>query len=59
MDVWTTNTQLHDYYCRQGFEFCGFCETIADYPSAALFQKPIDQITPPPTPLFQADQEDR
>lgn len=52
VDVWTTNTRLHDYYRDQGFEFCGFCEWIADYPSAALFQKPIDEINALEDPLF-------
>src|SRR5690242_6252333 len=53
VDVWTTNTKLHKYYQNQGFEFCGFCEWIADYPSAALFQKPIDEIKPLEDPLFR------
>ena len=53
VDVWTTNTRLHDYYLDQGFEFCGFCEWIAGYPSAALFQKPIDEIKPLEDPLFR------
>jgi hypothetical protein len=53
VDVWTTNTKLHDYYRHQGFGFCGFCEWIADYPSAALFQKPIDEINPIENPLFR------
>jgi GNAT superfamily N-acetyltransferase len=44
VDVWTTNTRLHEYYMDQGFEFCGFCETVSDYPSAALFQKQTDQV---------------
>jgi GNAT superfamily N-acetyltransferase len=53
VDVWTTNTALHDYYRNQGFEFCGFCQTIADYPAAALFQKRTDEIKPPGSPLFR------
>jgi GNAT superfamily N-acetyltransferase len=53
VDVWTTNTGLHDYYRRQGFEFCGFCDTISEYPSRALFQKRTDQVTPPAVPLFR------
>jgi GNAT superfamily N-acetyltransferase len=52
VDVWTTNTKLHDYYRNLGFEFCGFCEWITDYPSAALFQKPVDEIKPLEDPLF-------
>jgi GNAT superfamily N-acetyltransferase len=55
VDVWTTNTALHDYYRRQGFAFCGFCNSIRDYPSRALFQKRIDQIVPPGTALFRED----
>jgi GNAT superfamily N-acetyltransferase len=38
VDVWTTNTGLHDYYLRQGFERCGTCADPR-YPSGALFQK--------------------
>ncbi len=53
VDVWTTNKALHEYYIRQGFEFCGFCETIEAYPSAALFQKPVHQIKPPEELLFR------
>lgn len=53
VDVWTTNTELHDYYRHQGFEFCGFCESVASYPSAALFQKPVARIRPSAQPLFQ------
>ena len=52
VDVWTTNTRLHKYYRDLGFEFCGFCESIAGYPSAALFQKPVDEIKPLEDPLF-------
>jgi|SRR5215831_692665 len=52
VDLWTTNTELHAYYRRQGFMFCGFCEDIG-YPSAALFQKPTDQIKPFDAPLFR------
>src|SRR5262245_27467638 len=51
-DVWTTNTGLHDYYRRQGFEYYGL-SPVARYPSAALFQKPTDQIRPPEAPLFR------
>lgn len=47
VDVWTTNTVLHEYYRQQGFEFCGVSETIDRYPSAALFQKATERISPP------------
>jgi GNAT superfamily N-acetyltransferase len=53
VDVWTTNTALHDYYRNHGFEFCGFCQTITGYPAAALFQKRTDEIKPPRSPLFR------
>jgi len=41
VDVWTTNTRLHEYYERQGFVRCGTCPD-ARYPSGALFQKAAD-----------------
>jgi GNAT superfamily N-acetyltransferase len=41
VDVWTTNTDLHDYYERQGFIRCGSCPDPR-YPSGALFQKAAD-----------------
>jgi len=43
IDVWTSNTALHEYYMRQGFVRCGQCPD-PDYPSGALFQKSVDQI---------------
>ncbi len=58
VDVWTTNSALHAYYRRQGFKFCGFSETIDHYPSAALFQKATEQITPPEDILFYRTQQD-
>jgi GNAT superfamily N-acetyltransferase len=51
VDVWTTNTGLHDYYRGQGFEFCGLSPEPG-YPSAALFQKPTQGIRRPANPLF-------
>jgi GNAT superfamily N-acetyltransferase len=51
IDVWTTNTGLHDYYMKRGFEPCGFCAD-PDYPSGALFQKPVSAIRPPVVPQF-------
>jgi len=47
VDVWTTNTALHDYYKGLGFDFCGLCESIPDYPSAALFQRPTQRVRRP------------
>ena len=43
IDVWTTNTGLHGYYKKRGFERCGFCPDPT-YPSGALFQKPVTAI---------------
>jgi GNAT superfamily N-acetyltransferase len=51
VDVWTTNRALHTYYKQQGFKFYGFCERD-DYPSAALFQKPTEDISPISHRLF-------
>ena len=51
IDVWRTNRQLHEYYLRKGFEACGFCAD-AEYPSSALFQKPVAPIREPGAPLF-------
>jgi GNAT superfamily N-acetyltransferase len=46
VDVWTTNLALHEYYKRQGFEHLRTLqfEDPWEYPSAALFQKPIAGI---------------
>jgi len=54
VDLWTTNTRLHNYYRRHGFKFCAL-SPVRGYPSAALFQKPIDNIVPADDPLFQED----
>jgi GNAT superfamily N-acetyltransferase len=51
IDVWTTNTALHDYYGKTGFEPCGVCED-PDYPSGQLFQKRTARIEAADTPLL-------
>jgi GNAT superfamily N-acetyltransferase len=51
IDVWTTNTALHDYYEGTGFEPCGSCEDLG-YPSGKLFQKRTARIEAADTPLF-------
>jgi GNAT superfamily N-acetyltransferase len=51
IDVWTRNKGLHDFYLKRGFEPCGFCAD-PDYPSGALFQKPVSAITKPSVPQF-------
>ena len=40
LDVWTTNSGLHDYYRSQGFKYV---KTVAGHstPSAALFVRPV------------------
>jgi GNAT superfamily N-acetyltransferase len=43
IDVWSDNLALHDFYMKQGFEACGRCAN-PDYPSGALFQKPVSDI---------------
>ena len=51
IDVWTGNTELHEYYMSKGFEPCGTCADRA-YPSGALFQKPVAGISVPAFPKF-------
>jgi GNAT superfamily N-acetyltransferase len=53
VDVWTTNTELHDYYLDHGFESCGVHEPVPGYPSAALFQRPTGQIKAPEVSPFR------
>lgn len=54
VDVWTTNIALHEYFKRQSFEGLRTLEFRDpwEYPSAALFQKPVDEIEPLDDPLF-------
>jgi GNAT superfamily N-acetyltransferase len=51
IDVWTSNTALHNYYEARGFKRCGRCAD-PEYPSGALFQKPVAAITRPCFPQF-------
>jgi GNAT superfamily N-acetyltransferase len=51
VDVWNSNTALHDYYQRMGFKPCGFCAD-SDYPSGRLFQKRTSRIEASDTPLL-------
>jgi GNAT superfamily N-acetyltransferase len=56
IDVWTTNAALHNYYEKRGFHFCRTAEVKEipnrngrnggpdRWPSAALFQKPTDEV---------------
>ena len=43
IDVWTTNTDLHQYYERSGSSPAGSVP-ISHYPSGALFQKSVADI---------------
>lgn len=45
-DVWTTNTQLQDYYLQEGFAHVRTVQ-LADYPSGAIFQRPAQRVTTP------------
>jgi hypothetical protein len=49
--VWSTNTGLHDYYVSKGFKPCGHCAD-PDYPSGALFEKPVAETVVPRFPKF-------
>jgi GNAT superfamily N-acetyltransferase len=51
IDVWRTNTGLHDYYKSKGFKPCGTCAD-PDYPSGALFEKSVAGIPVPTCPQF-------
>jgi GNAT superfamily N-acetyltransferase len=51
IDVWSTNTALHDYYLNAGFEPCGICGDTG-YPSGKLFQKRTTRIEASDTPLL-------
>jgi predicted N-acetyltransferase YhbS len=55
VDVWTTNHALHEYYKRQGFEHLRTLEFEDpwEYPSAALFQKPMTAVDGSSAKLFQ------
>jgi hypothetical protein len=55
VDVWTTNSELHDYYQNQGFNYLRTrpYDHPWDYPSAALFQKPTAQIDVAAAEYFQ------
>jgi GNAT superfamily N-acetyltransferase len=51
IDVWSSNTALHDYYLGMGFEPCGCCAD-PEYPSGKLFQKRTSRIEASDTPLL-------
>jgi GNAT superfamily N-acetyltransferase len=41
IDVWTTNETLHAYYEGQHFVRCQDPQGLGDYPSQALFERPV------------------
>lgn len=51
IDVWTSNTGLHEYYMSKGFKRGGTC-TDPNHPPGALFQKPVAGIKAPGHPNF-------
>lgn len=51
IDVWRDNAGLHEYYLKRGFIPCGVCAD-KDYPSGALFEKPVSRIYEDFTPQF-------
>ncbi|WP_067135371.1 GNAT family N-acetyltransferase [Microtetraspora malaysiensis] len=60
VDVWTTNTRLHDYYKGKGFVPAGLIPMDVlheldwdDYPSRALFQR---KLAPRKDPAFVMDE---
>jgi hypothetical protein len=52
IDVWTSNSDLHRYYERRGFEPAGFCAD-PEYPSGALFEKEVRRIAEDFQPQFR------
>jgi ribosomal protein S18 acetylase RimI-like enzyme len=59
VDVWTTNLALHDYYRGQGFEHLRTLdfEDYWEYPSAALFQKPMAAVDKNAEARFESVEE--
>jgi Acetyltransferase (GNAT) family len=54
IDVWTNNDGLQNYYRRRGFVYVGTSD-LAEYPSGALFQRPVDPRAESPAELVTAD----
>jgi predicted N-acetyltransferase YhbS len=59
VDVWTTNLALHDYYRERGFEHVRTLdfEDYWEYPSAALFQKPMAAVDQDAAARFEPAEE--
>jgi GNAT superfamily N-acetyltransferase len=54
IDVWTDNTDLHQYYKMQWFVPRGLCADTG-YPSRALFEKPVEDISKEAIPHVTGD----
>ena len=54
LTAWTTNFELHAYYRKQRFDFCGR-HPDDGYPSGVMFQKPTELAKPPDPGLFLED----
>ncbi|MBF6327512.1 GNAT family N-acetyltransferase [Nocardia transvalensis] len=54
LDAWTTNTALHAYYLRAGFQLARIAGPEASGPSAALFERRADAWLLPASPRLQA-----
>lgn len=52
IDVWTTNTKLHDYYEGRKFTRCRDPQRLSSYPAQALFERPVDVQVSNFTELF-------
>jgi GNAT superfamily N-acetyltransferase len=52
IDVWTTNTKLHEYYKGQHFTRCRDPQGLGSYPSQALFERSVDVRGSSPTKFF-------
>ena len=55
--MWSTNTGLHDYYMCKGFRPCD-AWADPDYPSGALFEKPVAGIGVPACSKFTENSAD-
>ncbi len=52
IDVWTSNTKLHEYYKGQHFTRCRDPQGLGSYPCQALFERSVDVRGSSPIKLF-------
>ena len=52
INVWSTNSALHDYFLKRGFQPCGHTPD-PDFPEGALFEKPTAKISAIQNLLFE------